>query len=127
MTYQIKTIKTQKGLDQLYNSSAFTFVGFDTESDNIEALVDALKDRGFLKDDIIKLSLVKGQTMNHLYELTEQNKYPADLNIVAIELKYLKDIPRLAIFRLNVDARWFDDIVDNNQSREDVMLKINEI
>lgn len=56
--------------------------------------------------------------MNEEYDLEGNNAYPDDLNFLAFSLEGL-DIGKLAIFKLQAQDRWFDDIVDNNRSRQE--------
>lgn len=58
-----------------------------------------------------------GRDMNRYYGLTGDNAYPDDLHFLAFPLDGL-DISKLAIFKLRMQDRWFDDIVDNNARRE---------
>ena len=51
-----------------------------------------------------------GSQVNDYYRLTGDNAYPKDLNFLTIKNYYGK--------KLQVGARWFDDIVDNNLRRE---------
>ncbi|MDE6695524.1 MAG: hypothetical protein K2K25_01455 [Muribaculaceae bacterium] len=60
----------------------------------------------------------KGGDMNFSYGLTGDNAYSDDLTFIMFPLDGL-DVPKLAIFRLREGDKWFDDIVDNNQRREE--------
>lgn len=61
-----------------------------------------------------------GKEMNEEYSLKGDNAYPDDLNFLAFSLEGL-DIGKLAIFKLEAMDRWFDDIVDNNRSKQEGM------
>lgn len=61
-----------------------------------------------------------GKEMNEEYDLEGNNAYPDDLNFLAFSLEGL-DIGKLAIFKLQAQDKWFDDIVDNNRSRQEEM------
>ena len=58
-----------------------------------------------------------GTDMNAFGHLTANNAYPDDLTFLAFPLDNL-DIGKLAIFKLKMEDRWFDDIVDNNARRQ---------
>ena len=58
-----------------------------------------------------------GKDMNTIYNLTGLNAYPEDLHFLAFPLDGL-EIGKLAMFKLAMRDRWFDDIVDNNMRRE---------
>lgn len=59
-----------------------------------------------------------GKEMNEEFHLTGTNVYPDDLHFLAFPLDDLA-AGKLAIFKLNMEDRWFDDIVDNNARREE--------
>ena len=107
---------TSETLEELYNNSAFTYEGLTEES--IKDLVDYLKD--FYKPELAEVTVyvTSGKLMNDHYNLTGSNRYPDDLNIVSLKLDNFNDVGRLAILKLRIGARWFDDIVDNNARRE---------
>jgi len=58
-----------------------------------------------------------GADMNAQYHLTGDNAYPDDLHFLAFSLDGL-DVNKLAMFKLRMQDRWFDDIVSNNLRRE---------
>lgn len=58
-----------------------------------------------------------GADMNVQYHLTGDNAYPDDLHFLAFSLDGL-DVNKLAMFKLRMQDRWFDDIVSNNLRRE---------
>ena len=58
-----------------------------------------------------------GAAMNSHYGLTDTNAYPDDLHFLAFPLDGL-DVGKLAIFKLQMQDRWFDDIVANNAVRQ---------
>ena len=100
-------------LEMLYNGSAFTFEGLDTSRESMKSLMTALKDYVNPEMDELTIYVVKGSLMNDRYGLWK-DPYPDRLSIVAIPTNQFKDIGKLAMFKLQVGARWFDDIVDNN-------------
>lgn len=62
-----------------------------------------------------------GADMNDEYSLTGENRYPDDLTFLCFPLDGL-DIGKLAMFKLRMGDRWFDDIVNNDSRREAEML-----
>ena len=54
-----------------------------------------------------------GKDMNEAYNLTGNNRYPDDLTFLCFPLDGLH-IERLAMLKLEMGDRWFNDIVDNN-------------
>ncbi len=64
-----------------------------------------------------------GGDMNAVYGLTGDNAYAEDLTCLMFPLDGLA-VPKLAFFKLRAQDRWFDDIVDNNERRQNA---INEL
>lgn len=54
-----------------------------------------------------------GKDMNDEFNLTGTTRYPDDLHFLAFPLNGL-NVGKLAIFKIKMGDRWFDDIVDNN-------------
>ena len=59
-----------------------------------------------------------GKEMNNEYHLTGRNAYPNNLHFLAFPLDGL-EVGKLAMFKLRMQDRWFDDIVWNNARREE--------
>ena len=101
---KIINVETIEQLKELYDSSALTWEGLDS-NDFGEALTE-VSQQGVDGTGYV----TTGKVMNKLTKLTGSNRYPDDLNIFSI-----KDFKGLAI---SWGARWMDDIIDNNLSRE---------
>ena len=113
MNYTIHNVTNKEGLDNLYNHSALTIEGLAIDS--ICDFVEWLKDNtDILTDDLI-VYVTEGKVMNDNYCLTGNNRYPDDSHIVSvIDI----DLCKVTFKRFEIGGRWFDDIVDNNASRE---------
>lgn len=59
----------------------------------------------------------KGREMNEHYGLSGDTAYPDDLTFLAFPLDGLH-VGKLAMFKLQHEDRWFDDIVANNRMRQ---------
>ena len=92
----------------LYDSWALTWEGL-REEDFTLALQECYEQGA--PEEVMVGYHIKGRDMNEHYNLTGDNKYPDDLNILAIA----NYGGRLAF---QYGARWFTDIVDNNELRE---------
>lgn len=105
-------VKTLKELEAL--GSALTIEGLADE-----AIPDFLnwikKHTPILKEDVY---ITKGATMNKVLNLTGDNAYSDDLTIVSVRLEDMQNSMAVAIPRFAVDARWLDDIINNNLMRE---------
>ena len=64
-----------------------------------------------------------GQLMNETYGLTGSNAYPDNFVFLCFMLDGL-NVGKLAMFKMKFGARWLDDIVDNNNAREQRMLEV---
>lgn len=58
-----------------------------------------------------------GRDYNEAFHTTGANRYPDDLTFLTFPLDGLH-IGKLAMFKLQMQDRWFDDIVDNDLRRE---------
>lgn len=56
-----------------------------------------------------------GKEMNKAYDLAGTNAYPDKLPMTIIPLKYFKGIHNCIKAKSKLDARYFNDIVDNNE------------
>ena len=112
----ITHVSTKTELDALYNQSAFTIEGLLADNENLSALEEWLREHNALTHDNHTFHIVTGRLMNRAYNLTGNNAYPDDCTIVSVTGI---DLLKLVIPRFEVGGRWFDDIVDNNLSREE--------
>lgn len=109
MNYTIENVTTKEQLNVLYNNSAFTIEGLAEES--IPDLIAWLEENTTFNVDEPKVYITKGSVMNDMYNLSGDNAYQSDLNIVSI---VDIDLFKVALKRFSVGGRWFDDIIDNN-------------
>ena len=59
-----------------------------------------------------------GKQMNECFDLADAKRYENDVIFLAFPLDGL-DMEKLAMFKLGMEDRWFDDIVTNNAEIED--------
>ena len=115
-------------LDKAYNGSYYTIIGAGGDlqewKDGYQELLNK-EGIGTIKEWIT----FTGSDMNTKYNLTGDNAYPNDLTFLAFPLDGL-EIGKLAIFKIRMQDRWFDDIVDNNrrfnESYQSRLQKLNE-
>lgn len=107
---KIIDVSKKEELDLLYSKSAFTYIGINRES--IPDLVNWVEENSSNK--VEEVYVIQGSLMNKEYGLLK-DPYPNDTNIVSI---MLEDIVSIVIKKFEIGARWFDDIVDNNERRE---------
>ena len=94
--------------------SALTIEGLSEES--IQDFIDWVKQYTPMKKEIAYV--IKGKTMNRVYNLMGNNAYPNDCTIVSIKLEDMENSKAIIIPRFEIGGRWFDDIIDNNSMRE---------
>ena len=100
----------------LENGSCYTITGAGGDlNDWVTGYTELLQ-----KDNIgtpVQWFTFTGKQMNDNYGLTGKNKYPNNLQFLSFPLTGLK-VGKLAMFKIKMQDRWFDDIVDNNARRE---------
>ena len=114
---EIVELTTREQLDKLYTEWAFTIEGCIIDDENMQFLAEWIKSLQADKKPLDSIYLIKGKTMNDVYGLTNNNRYPDDLSIIAVDNEYI-DTSKIAIQRFAIGGRWFTDIVDNNVRRE---------
>lgn len=86
--------------------------------DSIQFFVNWVSDLAGTQNNVVIVYKIKGAMLNEAWSLTGDNRYPDDLNIVAISFDQIALPGKLAIPRFNVGARWWSDILANNLRRE---------
>ena len=95
----------------LYEGSAFTCIGINDPEEWFEDLNKEMSEEGIGSVD--EMFTFKGKSMNKYYRLEGDHAYPDDLTFLSFHIDKL-DRGKLAMYKLRIGARWFDDIVDNN-------------
>lgn len=104
-------------LDELYQGSAYTITGAGGElKEWFDGYQDILNEKQI--GNISKWYVFSGKDLNRKYNLTGDNRYQSNITFIAFPLTGL-DIGKLAMLKLQMGDRWFDDIVDNDLSREE--------
>lgn len=102
---------------EAYNGSYFTVLGAGGPiSDWTDGLTGMLAEEGMGEPK--EFIVFSGKDMNRHYGLTGTNAYDGSLTCVMFPLDGI-DTVKLAMFKMAIGARWFDDIVDNNARREE--------
>ena len=110
--YTVKEITTKEQLEDL--GSALTIEGLAEESFG-EFLEWIEKYTPLLSRTIY---ITKGSTMNNVYGLTGNNRYPSDCTIASVKLTDMENYSNIILPRFNIGGRWLDDIIANNLDRE---------
>lgn len=114
-----KSIESKKmdKLDRAYEGSWYTITGCGGSLDDWKnGYADIMQKNGIgTPKEWIHFT---GAEMNDKYNLMGDCKYPDDLNFLAFSNDGL-NIGKLAMFKMAMQDRWFDDIVDNNAWRNE--------
>jgi len=111
------TIANENELKNLANTSAYTITGAGGELKVwVEGYEYLLQKEGIGKPK--QWYTFKGQLMNDTYFLTGNNRYPKDITFLCFSIEEL-NTGKLAIFKIKMQDRWLDDIVNNNLLREE--------
>lgn len=116
MNLTLMNVTTKSQIKKL--GSALTIVGLEIGEHGSEAFAKWCDKTAKFKSDSPVGYLIKGEVMNKLYGLNGRNAYPADLNIISFDLKDFLDPHSFVMARFQVDAKWLDDIIDNNAARQ---------
>lgn len=111
---EIINVTEKEVADELYKDCSLTLEGLAEEG--CSDFLDWIKGYTALKEE--KVYIIKGETMNSIYHLTDSNAYPDDLSIVCVKLADMENPMATALPRFAIKGRWFNDIVDNNERRE---------
>lgn len=100
-----------KTLKKAYEGSYYTITGAGGDLQEWkDGYNNLLKENGI--GEISEWVEFSGKDMNEEFDLTGDNRYPDDLHFLAFSLEGL-DVGKLALFKLQMGDRWFDDIVGN--------------
>lgn len=111
----IKDIEKIEDLDELYINWWYTITGAGGNSEEwFKGYNNLLKKEGI--GQIKSMLRFTGKDMNERYNLLGDNRYPDDLTFLAFDTDSL-NISKLAMFKIQMNDRWFTDIVDNNSRR----------
>lgn len=110
---EIVRVNCREELNYLYDVSALAFEGID--EDSLTDIMDTVRtELGMSRERVF---IIPGGFMNEQYGLTGTNTYKDDLSVVCISIEDLCAVPS-GMQKYCMGARWFDDVVDNNASRE---------
>ncbi len=111
------TKATSLDLRKLYNDSSFTLLGICDELKEYEAIDNYLFETCWLKrPDEVEFYKCSWKAVNEEFWLEWDNRFKDDLNFVFMPLRNFEnwEIWRLAMIKLSIWARWFDDVINNS-------------
>ena len=104
---------TEQDVEAMCNRSEWTWEGMTIDEDNLDAIAQ------FIESNVPNLPQPytfwtwTGKMFNEMCELTGNNAYPDDLTFLGVDDLYEP------MLKMEVGARWLDDIVENNRRREE--------
>lgn len=102
-------------LKAAYNGSYYTITGVGGKRDEwINGYNKLMKEQGIGEVPAENWIEFSGQDMNVIYHLKGNVRYPNNLCFLAFPIDGL-NVNKLAMFKLEMQDRWFDDIVENNK------------
>lgn len=111
---------TNEQLKELANTSAYTITGAGGNLNEwIEGYNKMLKEQEIGEPK--EWYTFSGKQMNEVFDLSGDNQYNSSLTFLAFPLDNL-NVGKLAIFKLRMQDRWFDGIVENNREREEELV-----
>lgn len=116
MKKSVQDSRIQKAnLQEAYKGSYYTIIGAGGDlSEWVDGYEEMLAEKEIGKPKA--WFSAKGAQVNKEFGLTGNEAFKARLTILFFPLDDL-DIRKLAIFKLRIGDRWFDDIIDNSQRR----------
>ena len=98
-------------LKELYEGSAYTIIGVGGELNTwVDGYQELLNEKGIGK--VEDWYVFTGKDLNIEYGLTGEDAFKEDIRFLAFPLTGL-NVEKLAIFRIRMGDKWFDDFIDN--------------
>ena len=109
---EILVVNSKKDINKIYNESMSTIIG---AGGNILTWVSDLNDwlNYFNLGRINRVYVFKGKDVNSIYNLEGDDRFSDGLTFIAWPNDGITDMEKYVIERLNMQIRWFDDIIDN--------------
>lgn len=108
---KIKELKYKCQLKRIYNKNLLTIEGCQLIEDNYDFIQNWLLSIKSLIAPISFIYDIKGKTMNRIYKLKGDMKYPNDLDIICVDNQFYNE-SKIGSQRFDIGARWFKDITD---------------
>lgn len=102
-----------------YHGSYYTILGCGGDINEWkEGYKKLLNEEGIMDLDTSSIIVFNGADLNADLKLHGDNAYPEDLTCMMFPLNNVIHMGKLAMFKLRMEDRWFDDVVDNDLRRE---------
>lgn len=115
-TYKIIRVKDKENLKTLYDDKSLVIEAVDIADENINRILDALKNEKVIaKDAIVNIFVIKGTFLNTLFNIEDRLKYAPNTNIISIMLSDLENITKLmqSQLRYTLGVKWMDNLLNS--------------
>ena len=115
--YKKSEVKSKSIMDRFYKGNDFTLEGVDCDDKSCQMIANFIGHHVEIKTPV-EIYVIKGKDMNKAYDLYGDNAYKDNIHIMVIPLTTLKDSRYIVHTKNAINARYFNDVVDNNEYRE---------
>lgn len=116
--YTVRKVDSRSGFNVIYNNNDLCI---EECGEPLEEFYQILANSCYTWYNVsepVRFCFTTGKIMNKVFDLAGTNAYPDDLIITFIPLKYFKGIRNTIDAKSRFSARYFNDVVDNNEYRE---------
>lgn len=104
-------------MNKFYDGNDFTIEGIESDDKSCQMIANFIAKRAEVNVPI-EIYVIKGKDMNKAYDLYGDNAYQNNSHIMVIPLDTLKNRNDIVNIKQAIRARYFNDVVDNNEYRE---------
>lgn len=115
--YVRKEVHSKSFLDRFYRNNDFFIECVSGNEQLCQILANMLAAHYKVKTPV-EVYVTTGKDMNKIYDLAGNNAYQNDVHHVIIPLNTLKNSRDIVYAKATLRARYFNDVVDNNEYRE---------
>lgn len=115
--YKRIEVNSRSAMDRFYKGNDFTLEGVDCDDKSCQMISNFIGKHVDVNTPI-QIYVIKGKDMNKAYDLYGDNAYKDNIHIMVIPLNTLKDNRYIVHTKQAINARYFNDVVDNNEYRE---------
>lgn len=115
--YKRKEVHSKSDTDKFYKNNDYFIECVSGDEELCQIMANMLAANYDIKTPV-EVYIISGKDMNKIYDLYGDNAYQNDVNHVIIPLDTLKNRKDIVSAKGTLRARYFNDVVDNNEYRE---------
>ena len=115
--YERKEVHSKSDFDKFYKNNDFILECLDGSEEDCQVLANILA-KNYKINTPVKIYVTTGKDFNKVYDLAGGNAYQDSVHHVIIPLDTLKNTKDISLAKGTIHARYFNDVVDNNEYRE---------